>query len=290
MWDGSYFQTKAKQETSTYLPINVERANNAGSVTNGMYTTSDQASTTHKLFYTSDASGHYSNRAIELREVGLTGTANMSNQNYAPALGFHWGGNTQAIIAMRSDGKFYFVKGTSGSSSYTSLVADGYYKNGSSDSYVLLGGGSHKLVSDFASSTHTHGLLNSDLTTYMPDTTTDSGWSMINSTYGGFLLKSIRMQYSAPPWLLGNYSSGIAFGGSDTKAVISVAYHVAQIRVSGGAGSGPAWTVDLVHSGNIGSQAVSSASTAGTATNANYVANDSANMRFHWSGQSGQPT
>jgi hypothetical protein len=27
----------------------------------------------------------------------------------------------------------------------------------------------------------------------------------------------------------------------------------------------------------------------GTATNANYVANDSANMRFHWNGQSGQP-
>lgn len=32
----------------------------------------------------------------------------------------------------------------------------GFVKNGSSDSYVLLGGGGHKAVSDFASSNHTH--------------------------------------------------------------------------------------------------------------------------------------
>jgi hypothetical protein len=68
----------------------------------------------------------------------------------------------------------------------------GFKKNGSSDSYVLLGGGGHKAISDFAISTHTHGLLHSNLTITLANTTTDSGWSMINSSYNGFLLKSIR--------------------------------------------------------------------------------------------------
>ena len=35
----------------------------------------------------------------------------------------------------------------------------GFVKSGSSDSYVLLGGGGHKLISDFATSSHTHSYL-----------------------------------------------------------------------------------------------------------------------------------
>lgn len=37
-----------------------------------------------------------------------------------------------------------------------SATAIGFNKSGSSNSYVLLGGGGHKLVSDFATSSHTH--------------------------------------------------------------------------------------------------------------------------------------
>ena len=36
------------------------------------------------------------------------------------------------------------------------IVAPGYVKSGSSDSYVLLGGGGHKAISDFATSEHNH--------------------------------------------------------------------------------------------------------------------------------------
>ena len=52
-----------------------------------------------------------------------------------------------------------------GSASYKLHVAGdiytttGFKKNGSSDSYVLLGGGGHKLISDFATSSHTHSYL-----------------------------------------------------------------------------------------------------------------------------------
>ena len=96
-----------------------------------------------------------------------------------------------------------------------------------------------------AASSHTHGLVHSDLTTTLPDTTTDNGWSMINSTYNGFILKSIRSQTSAPAWYASAYSSGIAFGGADTKAVISVNYSTPLIKFAGGNGTKPAWNMGI---------------------------------------------
>lgn len=121
----------------------------------------------------------------------------------------------------------------------------GFEKSGSNNSYVLLGGGGHKAVSDFATSTHTHGLLHSDLTVTLANTTADSGWSMINSSYNGFLLKSIRTQGSTPNWIENDYAAGICFGGSDTKGVVSVAYSRPYIKFAGGNGSKPVWWIRL---------------------------------------------
>ena len=91
-----------------------------------------------------------------------------------------------------------------------------------------------------ALSDHKHGLLHDDLTVTI-STATDSGWSMLNSSYKGFLLKSIRAQSAAPEWLLGDYSAGIAFGGGDTKGVMSIAYDSPIIKFAGGNGTGPRW-------------------------------------------------
>ena len=102
-----------------------------------------------------------------------------------------------------------------------------------------------------ADANHTHGLLHNNFTTTLANTTTDSGWSMINGSYNGFILKSLRMQGSAPSWVLGNYAAGICFGGADTKGVISVAYGSAQIRVAGGNSSKPVWSCDLWHNKNF---------------------------------------
>ena len=128
---------------------------------------------------------------------------------------------------------------------YRAYSLGGFEKSGSDNSYVLLGGGGHKLISDFSISTHTHGLLHSDLTVTLANTTTDSGWSMINSSYNGFLLKSIRTQGSAPNWIENNYAAGICFGGADTKGVVSVAYGIPYIKFAGGNGSKPAWWIRL---------------------------------------------
>lgn len=53
-------------------------------------------------------------------------------------------------------------------SNYYVWSLGGFQKSGSSDSYVLLGGGGHKAVSDFATSDHTHSTLaNSEIDTIM---------------------------------------------------------------------------------------------------------------------------
>ena len=96
-----------------------------------------------------------------------------------------------------------------------------------------------------AAASHNHGLLHNVLAVTLANTTEDSGWSMINSSYNGFLLKSIRTNASAPNWICNNYSAGIAFGGADTKGVISTAYNSPSIKFAGGNGSKPVWWIGL---------------------------------------------
>ena len=93
--------------------------------------------------------------------------------------------------------------------------------------------------------TNKHGLLHSNFTTQI--NTASGGWELIDSTYNkaGYFLKSIRTEASAPSWLLGNYSAGIAFGGGDTKGVISAAYSSPQIKFAGGNGMTPVWNFQL---------------------------------------------
>lgn len=100
-------------------------------------------------------------------------------------------------------------------------------------------------LNEKANTEHTHGLLHSNLSCIISNTTTDSGWSMINSPYKGFLLKSIRTNSNAPSWILGNFSAGIAFGGDDTKGVISVSYDTPGIRFTGGNGTAPCWWLGI---------------------------------------------
>ena len=97
--------------------------------------------------------------------------------------------------------------------------------------------------SSFSLSSHTHGLLHTDFVKIIDNTSTDNGWTMINDTYKGFILKSLRTQANAPSWVVNNFAAGIAFGGSDTKGVLSVAYSGADVgfKIAGGNGTKPVW-------------------------------------------------
>lgn len=94
------------------------------------------------------------------------------------------------------------------------------------------------------------GLLHNSLTVTLANTTSNSGWSMINSSYNGFILKSIRTNANAPSWIENNYAAGICFGGVDTKGVISAAYNSPAVRFAGGNGSKPVWWMRIT--GNNG--------------------------------------
>lgn len=93
--------------------------------------------------------------------------------------------------------------------------------------------------------TDNRSLLNYDLGVTIKNTTTDEGWGMFNSTYDGFLLKSVRFNDNSPAWGVGDYGAGIIFGGGDTKGVISTSYRFPIIKFASGNGDKPVWWIGL---------------------------------------------
>lgn len=92
------------------------------------------------------------------------------------------------------------------------------------------------------STNHSHGLAHQDFTVALSNDDTNLKWTRLgNQNGGGFWLKSIRGQAKAPAWFLPDYSAGIAFGGEDTKGIISVKYSQPGVRFAGGNGDAPVW-------------------------------------------------
>lgn len=92
------------------------------------------------------------------------------------------------------------------------------------------------------STNHSHGLAHQDFTVTLTNDDTNLKWTRLgNQNGGGFWLKSIRGQVKAPAWFLPDFSAGIAFGGSNTKGIISVKYSQPGIRFAGGNGDAPVW-------------------------------------------------
>lgn len=102
-----------------------------------------------------------------------------------------------------------------------------------------------KILNDKVDS-HTHGLSHHSL--YCPvEDVTEGGWEVLDPTYSRkeVWLKSLRFRANAPEWLVGNYSTGIAFGGGDTKGVMSLSYHTPLIKFAGGNADAPSWYMGL---------------------------------------------
>lgn len=82
---------------------------------------------------------------------------------------------------------------------------------------------------------------------YLFINTEEDNWSVIGPNPGDWL-KSIRMDVSAPPYSIGHYSTAIAFGGRDTKGIITHAYNSPDVKFAGGAGSTASWKF-TIHGG-----------------------------------------
>ena len=136
----------------------------------------------------------------------------------------------------------------------TNLYGNGFFKNGSSNSYVLLGGGDHKALSDF-SMAHEHP--------YLPLTGgTLTGPIEINSTISGNYNEGLRITRATNNW------AGITFGSTGLSGAPTNGWFVAtnpdnQFIISPGSSSNTTgltlnkdgdilWRNNkLLHSGNV---------------------------------------
>lgn len=148
-------------------------------------------------------------------------------------------------------------------SGYYAWSRGGFKKNGSSNSYVLLGGGGHKALSDFASSSHSHNYA-------------------ANENYGGFT-KSGRLPISGfyqsvesesggnAPWSGWMHLINCQHSDTGNNYALQIAAsffdnNTFKIRVTNNKVNNN-WR-DIIHSGNIGSQSVNYANSAGYASSA----------------------
>ncbi len=76
--------------------------------------------------------------------------------------------------------------------------------------------------------------------------TNSNTWNdIIGQDNGSMALTSIRDDSDGSENTIGQHSAGIAFGGRDTKGVLSVAWNEPHARIIGGNGNAPVWKKDI---------------------------------------------
>ena len=103
----------------------------------------------------------------------------------------------------------------------------------------------YNALADKSATSHTHTLSSLGMYVALSSTTT-GGWDLIGKDYAtGVWIKALKGAVNAPSWYAQRYASGIAFGGGDIKAVISLSNSLPQVRFASGAGTAPQWWLGL---------------------------------------------
>lgn len=112
------------------------------------------------------------------------------------------------------------------------ITADGYFTGGT----------------DWARVSGT-GLKNPTLGRYIQHSNT---WNdIIGQDNGQMALTAIRDDSDGSENTIGQHSAGVAFGGGDTKGVLSVAWNEPHARIIGGNGNSPTWKKDIAWKDDI---------------------------------------
>lgn len=194
-------------------------------------------------FYSCGGGNSISNKPTGTDAIGLIVTHNASGDYYTQILTTSSNANTYRRTCLNGTWSGWTQDKYTDTNTWRG-IQNNLTSDSTSDSLSAAQGKALKaLVDGKASSEHTHGLNSSSLTKSVDNATTNS-WDMVGGNKS-FLLRSLRMQSKAPDWLEGNYAAGIAFGGSDTKGVISHAYSYPSIKFAGGNGAAPVWWLRL---------------------------------------------
>ncbi|MCI6762363.1 MAG: hypothetical protein MR599_05690, partial [Lactobacillus johnsonii] len=93
------------------------------------------------------------------------------------------------------------------------------------------------------------GLNNPTLGRYIQHSNT---WNdIIGQNNGQMALTAIRDNSNGSENTIGQHSAGVAFGGGDTKGVLSVAWNEPHARIIGGNGNSPTWKKDIAWKDDI---------------------------------------
>ena len=126
-----------------------------------------------------------------------------------------------------------FVKGVTGSNATLTIT-----KGNGTTSMVTVNNVAN--ATNATNATNANKLSSESGSNYLEIDTTKDSCDFIGSNPGNWL-KSIRTNVAAPPYSLGNYSAAIAFGGADTKGIITHAYSGPIVKFAGGNGSTAVW-------------------------------------------------
>ena len=270
--------------------------------------------------YPTKSSWNYDDRYLKLSGGNLTGGLSIQTQNYEkdcatsqqlvingpdydanatltpqsyPGIGFHMPNITWANLIW--NGSFTGMDGSF--NEYVSFYGSGFKKDGSSDNYVLLGGGGHKLISDFSMS-HSHPYL--PTTQVVQEQNSNDDWIKAHalSTLRGHVYNTHNLEWQ---YLFG-ISSGKTYGsilrtsyGNGTPRIQvmglfngtwsswrEVAYDDNTVKKDGTGASGT-WSINI--SGNAATATTSTyASNIGTSGTAgtNYVTAANVISMYNW--------
>lgn len=158
-----------------------------------------------------------------------------------------WGGTDGSNMYVYNPSNFSvnYANSAGSATKWGAAINDISTQNGS-DTWLLVMSADnkvqHRLSTDFATAGHSHGLTHRDLIAAID--TASGGWDLIGGN-NGFILKSIRTNASAPKWTIDNFSAAIAFGGADTKGIITIPYSYPGVKFAGGNGDSPRWYFDI---------------------------------------------
>lgn len=93
------------------------------------------------------------------------------------------------------------------------------------------------------------GINNPTLGRYIQHSNT--WYDIIGQNNGQMALTAIRDDSNGSENTIGQHSAGIAFGGGDTKGVLSVAWNEPHARIIGGNGNSPTWKKDIAWKDDI---------------------------------------